>query len=48
MYRGTKKMKTIKLSSTAYEMVVELSKKERKKPDDYVEQVIKNLYQRQK
>jgi hypothetical protein len=41
-------MKTIKLSSTAYEMVVELSKKERKKPDDYVEQVIKNLYQRQK
>jgi hypothetical protein len=29
-------------------MVVELSKKERKKPDDYVEQVIKNLYQRQK
>jgi len=41
-------MKTIKISALAYEMLLELSKKDRKKPDDFVEQAIKNLYQSRK
>lgn len=41
-------MKTVKLSSLAYEMLMELSKKSKKKPDDYVEQMIKSLYQDKK
>jgi predicted CopG family antitoxin len=41
-------MKTIKLSSLAYEMLMELSKRDRKKPDDFVEQLIKSLYQNKK
>lgn len=37
-------MKTIKLSATAYEMLLELSKKKRVKPEAFIEECIKNEY----
>jgi len=37
-------MKTLKLSSVHYEMLVELSKKNRMKPDDYVEMLLQEKY----
>lgn len=38
-------MKTITLSSVVYEMLVELAKKNRTNPKDFVETTIKTLYQ---
>lgn len=37
-------MKTLKISDLCYELLVDIAKKERKKPDEYIEQLIKNLY----
>ena len=37
-------MKMVKLSSVHYEMLVELSKKNRMKPDDYVEMLLHEKY----
>ena len=39
-------MKTIKLNALVYEMLLELSKKDRKTPEVFVEATIKNLYSR--
>lgn len=36
--------KTIKLTNLAYEMLVFIAKKQNKKPDDYVEQLIQTAY----
>ncbi len=41
-------MKTLKLSSVHYEMLVELSKKNRMKPDDYVEMLVQEKYNKKK
>lgn len=41
-------MKFIKVSLVAFEMLQELSKKNRKTPDAYMEEVIKTLYQQKK
>ena len=46
MFRPDKIMKTIKLNALVYEMLLELSKKDRKKPEDFIETTIKNLYSR--
>lgn len=36
--------KTIKLSNLTYEMLTFIAKKQNKKPDDYVEQLIQTAY----
>ncbi len=36
--------KTIKISNIAYEMLVVIAKKQNKKTDDYVEQLIQDHY----
>ena len=41
-------MKMVKLSSVHYEMLVELSKKGRMKPDDYVEVLLQEKYNKKK
>ena len=41
-------MKMVKLSSVHYEMLVELSKKDRMKPDDYVEVLLQEKYNKKK
>jgi hypothetical protein len=41
-------MKNIKLSAVLFEMLLELSKKSRQKPEDFIETVIKHLYQQRK
>ena len=41
-------MKMVKLSSVHYEMLVELSKKNRMKPDDYVEMLVQEKYNKKK
>lgn len=41
-------MKNLKISALAYEMLLELSKKNRSKPEDFIENTIKNLYQNRK
>ena len=41
-------MKTIKISPLVYEMLLELSKNSRKKPEALIEDTIKDLYQRKK
>ena len=41
-------MKMVKLSSVHYEMLVELSKKNRMKPDDYVEMLLQEKYNKKK
>jgi hypothetical protein len=38
-------MKNLKISALAYEMLLELSKKNRSKPEDFIESTIKTLYQ---
>jgi len=37
-------MKMVKLSSVHYEMLVELSKKSKMKPDDYIEVLLQEKY----
>lgn len=41
-------MKMVKLSSVHYEMLVELSKKNRMKPDDYAEALLQETYNKKK
>ena len=41
-------MKNIKLSPLTYEMLLELAKASRSKPEAYLENLIKTSYQRQK
>ncbi len=41
-------MKTLKLSSVHYQMLVELSKKNRMKPDNYVEMLVQEKYNKKK
>ena len=41
-------MKTLKLSSVHYEMLVELSKKNRMKLDDYIEVLLQEKYNKKK
>lgn len=41
-------MKTLKINDLYYEMLVDISKSARKKPEEYIEQLIKNLYQGKK
>jgi hypothetical protein len=41
-------MKNLKISALAYEMLLELSKRNRNKPEDFIENTIKNLYQGKK
>jgi hypothetical protein len=41
-------MKNIKISAVVYEMLLELSKKSRQKPEDFIESTIKSLYQSRK
>ena len=41
-------MKMVKLSSVHYEMLVELFKKSRMKPDDYVEMLLQEKYNKKK
>lgn len=41
-------MKNIKISSLVYEMLLELSKTARKKPEIFIEEVIKDLYKKKK
>jgi len=41
-------MKTVKLSAIAYEMLLTLSKKARKRPEDFLEETIQALYQGKK
>ena len=41
-------MKTLKLSSVHYEMLVELSKKNRMKLDDYLEVLLQEKYNKKK
>lgn len=38
-------MKNIKITAVVYEMLLELSKKSRQKPEDFIESTIKGLYQ---
>ncbi|ABM79610.1 Conserved hypothetical protein [Prochlorococcus marinus str. MIT 9303] len=45
---GAHAMKMVKLSSVHYEMLVELSKKSRMKPDDYVEMLLQEKYNKKK
>ncbi len=37
-------MKTLKINDLYMEMLIDISKQARKKPDEYIEQIIKNLY----
>ena len=37
-------MKTLKISDLCYELLVDISKKERKKPEEFIEQLIKSTY----
>ena len=41
-------MKMVKLSSVHYEMLVELSKKNRMKPDEYIEVLLQEKYNKKK
>jgi len=41
-------MKTIRLSGLAYEMLLELSKRARKKPEEYVIELIEQQYKGKK
>jgi hypothetical protein len=41
-------MKNIKLTAVVYEMLLELSKKNKQKPEDYIETIIKSSYQARK
>lgn len=41
-------MKTLKISDLCYELLVDIAKKERKKPDEYIEQLIKSTYNNKK
>ena len=41
-------MKPIKLSALVYEMLLTLSKKARKRPEDFLEDTIHELYQKKK
>lgn len=41
-------MKTLKLSFVHYQMLVELSKKNRMKPDNYVEMLVQEKYNKKK
>lgn len=41
-------MKNIKISSLVYEMLLELAKKNRSKPEEFMENTIKTLYQNKK
>ena len=41
-------MKMVKLSSVHYEMLVELSKKNRMKPGDYIEVLLQEKYNKKK
>ena len=43
-YRKRQMNKTIKLSNLTYEMLAFIAKKQNKKPDDYVEQLIQTAY----
>ena len=37
-------MKTLKLNDLFYEMLVDIAKQARKKPEEYIEQLIKSTY----
>ena len=37
-------MKTLKISDLCYEMLIEISKQAKKKPDEFIEQLIKSTY----
>ena len=41
-------MKMVKLSSVHYEMLVELSKKNKMKPDEYIEMLLQEKYNQKK
>jgi len=41
-------MKNIRISAISYEMLMELSKRNRKKAEEYLEEQIKSLYQKKK
>jgi hypothetical protein len=41
-------MKNIRISSLSYEMLLELAKKSRSKPEEFIENTIKTLYQSKK
>ena len=41
-------MKNIQVSDLVYEMVLELSKKERKKTKDWIEEIVKSNYNKSK
>jgi len=41
-------MKTLKISDLCYEMLIEISKQAKKKPDEYIEQLIKSTYNNKK
>lgn len=41
-------MKMVKLSSVHYEMLVELSKKNRMKPDEYIKVLLQEMYNKKK
>jgi hypothetical protein len=43
-YHREQMNKTIKLSNLTYEMLAFIAKKQNKKPDDYVEQLIQTAY----
>lgn len=41
-------MKQIRINSLPYEMLMELSKKQRTKPEELIEQIIKQAYEKKK
>lgn len=41
-------MKTLKISDLCYELLVDASKKVRKKPEEFIEQLIKSIYNNKK
>lgn len=41
-------MKQVKINSLPYEMILELSKKQRVKPEELIEQLIKQAYEKKK
>jgi hypothetical protein len=41
-------MKQIKINPLSYEMLMELSKKQRIKPEDFIDQLIKKEYEKKK
>lgn len=41
-------MKQVKINSLPYEMLLELSKKQRVKPEELIEQLIKQAYEKKK